>query len=305
MQEVTERLTQLLEGVFSALGRIFSKKWVRVTTYVFSVIAIFGSIGDYASPSDVTAPTTIGAVIWTVVVASLCAVAAFYFGKNQDGPGINLGGTVRRKGSPKRKLTDEEQSLVQGVRDAQKALSSVTRTQGKSLKSVKKELAELEDMKGRRIATGGGVQVFQRWIVTPQGSGSIIGVTASAEDNTSINKRLTATRLVALNVFALAAPKKKGGGNAYVVIEGPHISGVAAFSGDKQQTVGPKAYSLAAQINNAARQAAADAPHRPAKIEALKQKIAELESAPEVVKAKLGLLSAINNLPDDLREFFE
>lgn len=285
MQDFLNQIRQLLH-------QFFGKKWARVTTYVLAGIILFGNISSFISPTEGSAPTTLGALIATCILCPLIAGLAYYFGQNSDTSGPRI----------KRKLTEEEKTLVKNVKDAKKALAAASRTQKKALSSAKRELSELQDPKGRRVAAGGGVQVFQRWIVTPQGSGSIIGVTASAEDNTSINKRITATRLVGLGVFALAAPKKKGGGNAYVVIEGPHISGVASFSGDKQQSVGPRAFSLAAAINNTARQAAADEPHRPARISAVQTRISEIESAPEIAAASLLVLQAVNALPDDLQD---
>lgn len=287
MQDLAKKVTDLL-------NQIFGKRWAQITTYVLAGLILVGNIAGYASPTEGSEPTTLGALIATCILCPLVAGVAFYFGKNSNA------GTSRVK----RKLTDAEKALVKNVKDSKKLLANASRTQKKALTAAKKELGELQDQKGRRVAAGGGVQVFQRWIVTPQGSGSIIGVTASAEDNTSINKRITATRLVGLGVFALAAPKKKGGGNAYVVIEGPHISGVASFSGDKQQSVGPKAFALAASINNAARQAANDEPHRPARIESIKEKIAVIESAPEIAAASLQVHNAINALPEDLRDVF-
>jgi hypothetical protein len=287
MQDMLNRIRQLL-------SQIFEKKWARVTTFVIAGLVLLGNIGSYVSPAEGSEPTTIGALVATCILSPLAIFIAYYFGKgsNTSNPQV------------KRKLTDDEKALVKKVKEAKKHLANASRTQKKALAAAKKELAELQDPKGRRVAAGGGVQVFQRWVVTPQGSGSIIGVTASAEDNTSINKRITATRLVGLGVFALAAPKKKGGGNAYVVIEGPHISGVATFTGDKQQSVGPKAFALAASINNAARQAASDEPHRPSRITSVKDKISVIESAPEIATASLAVHSAIESLPPDLQSIY-
>jgi hypothetical protein len=287
MQDMLNRIRQLL-------SQIFEKKWARVTTYVIAGLVLLGNIGSYVSPAEGSEPTTIGALVATCILSPLAIFIAYYFGKSSNTSNPQV----------KRKLTDDEKALVKKVREAKKQLANASRTQKKALAAAKKELAELQDPKGRRVAAGGGVQVFQRWVVTPQGSGSIIGVTASAEDNTSINKRITATRLVGLGVFALAAPKKKGGGNAYVVIEGPHISGVATFTGDKQQSVGPKAFALAASINNAARQAAADEPHRPSRMTSVKDKISVIESAPEIATASLAVHSAIESLPLDLQSIY-
>lgn len=302
---ITEKIGQILDRAFELLGRFFSRKWVRITTYVFMTLSVIGNISTYidgTSPNGT--PMPLGELIAALIIATVIALVAYYFGKNPDGPNINFGGGSKGNGSTKRKLTEEEKVLVKDVRSAKRALASATRVQKKTLSAAKRELEELRDPKGRRVASGGGVQVFQRWIVTPQGSGSIIGVTASAEDNTSIHKRITATRMVGLGIFALAAPKKRGGGNAYVVIDGPHINGVAIFSGDKQQTVGPKAFALAASINNAARQAATDEPLRPSRIKSVEEKISVIESAPEIAAASLALHSAIEALPLDLQSSY-
>ena len=78
----------------------------------------------------------------------------------------------------------------------------------------------------------------------PQGGGSLIGVKAEAADESGIRQRLTATRMFTMGVFSLAAPKKKGTGNAYVVIEGPQVSGVATIAADKSGNAGPAAFSV-------------------------------------------------------------
>ena len=102
----------------------------------------------------------------------------------------------------------------------------------------------------------GGVILYERWIKTPQSEGSLVGVKASAADESSISQRLTVTRMVGLGVFSLATPKRKMLGNAYVVIEGPEVSGVATFSAKNNKNAGPTAFAFAARINNAAREAA-------------------------------------------------
>ena len=56
--------------------------------------------------------------------------------------------------------------------------------------------------------------VFDREVKTP------IGVTASLEEGEALEKRITATRMLAVGWYALAMPKKTGG-TRYLVIEGP------------------------------------------------------------------------------------
>lgn len=49
----------------------------------------------------------------------------------------------------------------------------------------------------------------------------LAGLTARVEDSGTLNRRITATRLVAFGVFALAAPKKQDDRELYLTIEGP------------------------------------------------------------------------------------
>jgi hypothetical protein len=202
---------------------------------------------------------------------------------------------------PKRKVSDEEKLLIRDVKTSQKNLKTVLKTNGATLTKLEGELKIWNSSQGKAVLTAGGVKVFQRWIQTPQGSGSIIGVVASAEDNTSINKRLTATRMLTLGIFSLAAPKKKGGGHAYVVIEGPSVSGVATFQGTKGQDAGPKAFKLAAIINNTARSAVDLGARQPAEVSRLKTEITKIKGAPEIQAATQNLESKIALLPEDLR----
>lgn len=202
---------------------------------------------------------------------------------------------------PRRKLTDAEKLLLRDVKASQKNLKAVLKTNKSTLTKLQNDLATWNSSQGRMVVATGGVKVFQRWIQTPQGSGSIVGVIASAEDNTSISKRLTATRMVTLGIFSLAAPKKKGGGFAYVVIEGPSVSGVATFQGTKGQDAGPKAFKLAALINNTARNAVALENQRPDEVARLNAEIAKIQAAPGVQEATANVHSKIALLPEDLR----
>lgn len=153
----------------------------------------------------------------------------------------------------------EARSEKELAKRAKVALGKVTRIENehqRRISNAEEELRNVLDPRGRKIAKKGGVTVYQRFIVSPQGSGSLIGVHAKSEDNTSIRQRLTATRMVALGVFSLAAPQRRGEGTAYVVFEGPEISGVATFVENNNMNAGPTAANFAALINNTARAAA-------------------------------------------------
>lgn len=160
-------------------------------------------------------------------------------------------------------------------------------------------LQAIRDPKGRRLKALGGATLYERWIDTPQGNGSIIGVKATAADESSIKQRLTATRLVTFGVFALAAPKSSTAGNAYVVIDGPEVAGVATISAKSNANAGPAAFAFAASINNAARAAEAAEPGRPKAIEAARLALERARDDSDVVEAKAKYVAAIEALPQE------
>jgi hypothetical protein len=52
----------------------------------------------------------------------------------------------------------------------------------------------------------------------------LAGLTARVEDAGELNRRITATRIVALGVFALAAPKTKDTRTLFLTVEGPETA---------------------------------------------------------------------------------
>jgi hypothetical protein len=179
----------------------------------------------------------------------------------------------------------------------------------KRLAAARKHLAYLEDPMGRRLGSAGGVTLFERWIITPQASGSLIGVKATATDESSISvsQRLTVTRMVAFGVFSLAAPKKttKPQGSAYIIIEGPEVSGVGVINASSYNTTpGPDAFRFAAQVNNAAREVAANAPLLPQRIAEARKQVAAAETDQEVTKAKANYAKVVTALPETYRRKF-
>lgn len=74
------------------------------------------------------------------------------------------------------------------------------------------------------------------------------GVTAVVERGSDLQKRITATRLVALGVFSLAA-KKKSGGEWWLLVEGPDFAWTEEVDRKKQE----KARKFAAAVNTAAK----------------------------------------------------
>lgn len=79
---------------------------------------------------------------------------------------------------------------------------------------------------------------------------SLSGVIARVESGSELQSRVTATRLLALGVFAFAAKKKKGG-EKYLTIEGPDFVWTAEVKRDKKDI--SKAMNFVSQINNNAK----------------------------------------------------
>lgn len=71
------------------------------------------------------------------------------------------------------------------------------------------------------------------------------GVTATVEDGAALEKRVTATRLIALGIFSLAA-KKKSGGESFLTIEGPDFFWTIEVDRKKKNN----AIKFAAAVNN-------------------------------------------------------
>jgi hypothetical protein len=220
-------------------------------------------------------------VVLIVVVAVLVG-AAVYFAKSR-GP----------------KLDPAIRAQVDLARSARKNWHQRRKANEKQIRATAVLLQSLTSEKGGRLASFGGATLYERWIETPQGQGSLIGVKAEAADESSINKRITATRLLTVGVFALAAKKKSGGGNVYVVIDGPSVSGVATMAGDKDATNGPKAFDFAAKVNNAARAAEASEPSRPAAIARCQTELEQFRAAADVRSAGDAYRQAAALLPAD------
>ena len=82
----------------------------------------------------------------------------------------------------------------------------------------------------------------------------LVGLTARVEDSGTLNRRITATRLVALGVFALAVPKKQDDREVYLTIEGPSTAILHTISLKKGSTItGAVVRKFAMELNAAIR----------------------------------------------------
>lgn len=206
-------------------------------------------------------------------------------------------------------IPEETRVAISAAKESRSQCRRARKQHAKNVAEARNRLQILEDTKGRRLGSVGGITLYERWISTPQGSGSLIGVKASAADESSVtvSQRLTATRMVALGVFSLAAPKKKqqAHGSAYILIEGPDVSGVGVINASSYNTTpGPAAFTFAANVNNAARAAAANAPLLPGLIAKAKKELSAAEKDPKITQAEVAYAKAVAALPEEYRQKF-
>lgn len=97
-----------------------------------------------------------------------------------------------------------------------------------------------------------------------KGSSYPLPATARVETAGDIQKRVTATRLVAVGVFAFAFKKKKDARELYLSVEGTGPGNDWAFVVDVDPSKGKEARDLAARINSASAPGSPLAPERPA-----------------------------------------
>lgn len=229
-------------------------------------------------------------VKWFVIIVILLAVAAagFYFIRVRSVPssperdaakGVLPQARADLKTAQKARATAVKQA-TSGLNSAQKAYDS-------ALAAARNDLAALTDPKGRKLGSYRGVTVYERWIDTPHGSGPVAGTTASVD--AQISSRITATRLLAVGVFALAAKKKTG--TVFLSIDNPHVASIIECPVDDNA----RARSFAVTLMNAGRQAAAIEAARPAQIESARHRIATAELNTAALEQARGELSDVEN----------
>lgn len=103
--------------------------------------------------------------------------------------------------------------------------------------------------------------------------------------------------MLTLGVFSLAAPKRNGVGNAYVVIEGPNVSGVAIFETQSDKSAGADAFAFAAAVNNAARAALAAEPGRPQRIDAAREALQQAKDRSTLDNTEATFVQKVEELP--------
>ena len=98
------------------------------------------------------------------------------------------------------------------------------------------------------VASYGGVTLYANRLTHGREIKDLEGVQARVESGSEIQSRVTATRLLAIGVFAFAA-KKKSGGESYLTIEGPDFFWTIEVDRKKRS----EAVAFAAKVNNQVR----------------------------------------------------
>ena len=223
-----------------------------------AIFALFfaDSLSQFSHSSLAHTVLVVGSFLELALIVFLLAKLVTYLARRLTSKATKVAkvqiGLVRRRRHPSPEYLQ--------AKDIQRRYRAAWDKYGTEVDKADAELKYFADPKGKRIISGGGVVVYERWIQTPQGGGPIIGVSAKADDSTLERQRLTATRMLAFGIFSLAAPKKISSGHAYVSIAGPEVNGVAVFP--PGENAGPNAFDFAARINAAARQAEASEKER-------------------------------------------
>lgn len=204
-------------------------------------------------------------VIVVLVLAAVAAAAAYFVRRRTQQPkSPEISAARVRLVQVQGELKVAQRARNIAIKGAAKELKDARAEREHAITSATKEIKALSETKGSMVGSYRGVTVYKNWITTPHGEGPIAGTNASVD--AQVSSRITATRLLAIGVFALAAKKKTGA--VYLSISSPCLASVVECPKDGNT----KARQFAATIMNAARQAELQAAKLPALLEAAEQK---------------------------------
>ena len=200
---------------------------------------------------------------------------------------------LRRRSSPEERERDRElreatkkvkaakQSRDKVISAAERELERHQREYEARVKKAKKDLAAVEDPRGRKVGAYQGIILYQRWLVTPQGEGSLVGAQATVDTagGLAVKSRATLTRMAAGGlalgplgaVLSLGLKKHKDVDTRelYLLVESPAVATVVQCPADE----GQKAREFAAKIANMARTAAAHEADKPRLLQQARAKV--------------------------------
>jgi len=200
-----------------------------------------------------------------LVLLAVAASVAFFVKQRAGGRSPEMDAAKALLRQAQAGLKAAQRALETSTKGASQELKAAQWEREKGINAAQKELTGLRDPKGKRLAYYRGVSVYERWIATPHGEGPIAGTQASVDAQAS--SRITATRLLAIGVFAFAARKKTGA--VYLSIDNPQLASVV----ECPQNDNAAARQFAFRIITAAREAERMAASLPGRIEEAEQKV--------------------------------
>jgi hypothetical protein len=228
-------------------------------------------------------------MIVLIVIVVLLAVLGLWLWKRKKTADPAVVAAKQELAEHSTALKAAKKERVVSISNCQKQVAEAQKKYDQYVSSAQKKLAGLEDPKGMRLGSYHGVQLYERWIVTPHGSGPVRDTVASVDSQ--ISSRITATRLVTLGVFALAAKKKTGA--IYLSIDNPSLAAVVECPKDDNT----KARQFAVKITNAGKAAAAIEEQLPALIEQAKADLKACQEATRPIEFAREELAAIEAEP--------
>lgn len=224
-----------------------------------------------------------------VIVVLLAAGAGFWLWKRREPANPAVAAAKQQLSLHSKALKAAKKQRDDSIKTGQRAVAEAQKQYDQNVSSAQKKLAALEDPKGKRLGSYHGVQLYERWIVTPHGSGPVRDTVATVDSQ--ISSRITATRLVTLGVFALAAKKKTGA--IYLSIDNPSLASVVECPKDDNT----KARQFAVKITNAGKAAAAIEERLPALIEQAKADLKACQEATRPIEFARDELAEIEAEP--------
>jgi hypothetical protein len=205
-----------------------------------------------------------------------------------------------------KRVKDAQRAYERALKAARTELARQQKLYDNGVTEARRVLEALRDPHGQQLSRCQGVKLHERTVTTPQGTASLIGASASVDTagNLAVTKRATLTRTVAGGLVAgpfgavvggagFKKTKKLDTRELYLTINTTSFSSVVPCPPDQ----GSNVRSFAAKVNTAAMQAAADEPHRPARIQAAEQRLAAAKAARQPVEGAQGKVEAVAQDP--------
>jgi hypothetical protein len=228
-------------------------------------------------------------VIALIIIVVLLAVLGFWLWRRKQTADPAVTAAKQELSEHSKALKAARKERDDSIKNCQRQLAEAQKKHNQYVSSAQRKLTDLEDPKGKRLGSYHGVRLYERWIETPHGSGPVRDTVASVDSQ--IASRITATRLVTLGVFALAAKKKTGA--IYLSIDNPALASVIECPKDDNT----KARQFAVQITNASKAAPVIEEQLPALIEQAKADLKAYQEATRPIEFAQEELAAIEAEP--------